>query len=142
MFRVRAGYDRVPEFMAKKVREAGGRIELSRTVERIEWEAGRVQVFVRDGGEVAQYLAEQAVIALPLGVLQQLGVVFDPVPAALIASNQLAMGPVRRFTLLFTERWWAEHEDVELPGPVELSPVARTRCRRCGGRRIRGRRER
>jgi monoamine oxidase len=115
VFRVRDGYDRVPEFMATKVREAGGRIELSRTVERVEWERGRVQVHVRDGGEVSQYSAEQAVIALPLGVLQQLGVVFDPVPSALIASNQLAMGPVRRFTLLFSERWWADHEDVELP---------------------------
>lgn len=115
VFRVREGYDRVPEILAKKVREAGGRIEVSRRVERIEWGRGRVQVFVRDGGEMSQYRAEQAVIALPLGVLQQLGVVFDPVPAALIASNQLAMGPVRRFTLLFNERWWAEHEDVKLP---------------------------
>jgi len=114
-FRVSEGYDQVPEFVAKKVREAGGRIELSRVVEKIEWERGRVQVFVRDGGELAQYTAEQAVIALPLGVLQQLGVVFDPVPSSLIAANQLAMGPVRRFTLLFRERWWAEHDQVKLP---------------------------
>jgi monoamine oxidase len=115
VFRVKGGYDLVPEFVAKKVREAGGRIELFRTVERIEWQRGRVQVFARDGGELAQYSAEQAVIALPLGVLQHLGVVFDPVPAPLIASNQLAMGPVRRFTLLFRERWWADHEKVNLP---------------------------
>ena len=115
VFRIREGYDRVPEFVAKKVREAGGRIELSRTVEKIEWERGQVRVHARDGGELAQYLAEQAVIALPLGVLQHLGVVFDPVPAALIAANQLAMGPVRRFTLLFRERWWATHEIVKLP---------------------------
>ena len=110
VFRVLDGYDRVPEFVANKVREAGGRIELSRTVEKIVWERGRVQVFVRDGGELAQYSAEQAVIALPLGVLQNLGVIFDPVPAALIAAKQLAMGPVRRFTLLFSERWWAAHD--------------------------------
>ncbi|WP_348263666.1 NAD(P)/FAD-dependent oxidoreductase [Telmatobacter sp. DSM 110680] len=115
VFRIKGGYDLLPEFVAKKVREAGGRIELSRTVERIEWQRHRVQVFARDGGELAQYSAEQAVIALPLGVLQHLVVVFDPVPAPLIASNQLAMGPVRRFTLLFRERWWAEHEDVQLP---------------------------
>jgi monoamine oxidase len=115
VFRVREGYDRVPEFVANKVREAGGRIELSRTVEKIEWERGNVRVHVRDGGELAQYSAAQAVIALPLGVLQHLGVVFDPVPPALIASNQLAMGPVRRFTLLFRERWWATHENVKLP---------------------------
>ena len=114
VFRVREGYDRVPEFLAKKVREAGGRIELSRTVERIEWERGEVRVHARDGGELAQYLAQQAVIALPLGVLQHLGVVFDPVPAALIAANQLVMGSVRRFTLLFRERWWSTHEEVML----------------------------
>jgi len=115
VFRIREGYDRVPEFVANKVREAGGRIELSRTVEKIEWERGNVRVYVRDGGELAQYSAAQAVIALPLGVLQQLGVVFDPVPEALIAANQLAMGPVRRFTLLFRERWWATDENVKLP---------------------------
>src|SRR5438132_1440387 len=38
VFRVREGYERIPEFLAAKVREAGGRIELSRPVERIEWE--------------------------------------------------------------------------------------------------------
>lgn len=115
VFRIRDGYDRLPEFLAAKVREAGGRIELSRPVEKVEWERGNVVVFARDGGELAQYSADQAVITLPLGVLQQLGVVFQPIPAALIAANQLAMGPVRRFTLLFRERWWAAHEDVNLP---------------------------
>ena len=115
IFRVREGYDRVPEFLAGKVRDGGGRIELSRTVEKIDWAPGRVQVFVRDGGELALYSADQAVIALPLGVLQQLGVLFDPIPDTLLAANQLAMGPVRRFTLLFRERWWASMEEVNLP---------------------------
>lgn len=114
IFRLRGGYDRVPEFQAKKVREAGGRIELSRPVEKIEWERGHVLVFARDGGELAQYSAEQAVITLPLSVLQQLGVIFQPVPDALIAASRLAMGVARRFTLLFRERWWASSE-VNLP---------------------------
>jgi monoamine oxidase len=114
-FRVCEGYDRVPEFLAEKVREAGGRIELSRQVEKIEWERDHVAVFARDGGELAQYTADKAVVTLPLGVLQQLGVVFQPVPAPLIAAKQLAMGAARRFTLLFRERWWAEHERVSLP---------------------------
>ena len=115
VFRIKGGYDLVPEFVASKVREAGGRIEVSRTVERIEWQRGRVQVFARDGGELAQYSAEQAVIALPLAILQHPVVVFDPIPSPLIYSNQLAMGTVRRFTLIFRERWWAEHEEVKLP---------------------------
>ena len=115
VFRIRDGYDRLPEFLAAKIREAGGRIELSRPVERLEWERGNVVVFARDGGELMQYSADQAVVTLPLGVLQQLGVVFQPIPAPLIAANQLAMGPVRRFTLLFRERWWAMQDGVKLP---------------------------
>ena len=113
-FRIREGYDRLPEFVASKVREAGGRIEILRPVEKVEWERGRVQVSARDGGELAQYAAEQAVVTVPLGVLQQLGVLFEPVPSTLIAANQLAMGNARRFSLLFRERWWAEHQGVNL----------------------------
>jgi monoamine oxidase len=115
VFRLREGYDRVPEFLAGRVREAGGRIELSRTVEKIEWERGHVQVFARDGGELVQYSAELAVIALPLGVLQNLSVQFDPIPESVLAANQLAMGQARRFTLLFDERWWAKLDQVKLP---------------------------
>lgn len=115
LFRVRNGLDRLPQFLAEKIRDAGGRIELSRPVEKIEWDRDHVVVLVRDGGELAQYSAEQAIITLPLAVLQQLGVAFQPVPGPLIAANQLAMGAARRFTLLFRERWWATHEDVKLP---------------------------
>jgi monoamine oxidase len=113
--RIREGYDRLPEFLSCKVRQAGARIELSRPVERIEWCRGRVQVFARDGGELTELSAAKVVIAVPLGVLHQFGLVFDPVPHALIAAHQLSMGPVRRFTLLFRERWWANHQDVQLP---------------------------
>jgi monoamine oxidase len=114
LFRLRDGYDRLPEFLARKTREAGGRIELSRPVEKVEWERGQVRVFARDGGELAQYAADHAVVTLPLGVLQQLGVTFQPVPDPLIAANQLAMGPVRRFTLLFRDRWWASDDHPKL----------------------------
>jgi len=115
LFRVCQGYDRVPEFLASKTREAGGRIELSMPVERIEWRQGQVQVFVRDGGEIAQYTAEQAVIALPLGVLQFGSVTFQPTPEPLKQAADLRMGPARRFTLLFRERFWVERESINLP---------------------------
>jgi len=61
-----------------------------------------------------QISAEKAVITVPLAVLQQFGLVFDPLPHALIAAHQLSMGQVRRFTLLFRERWWADHDDLKL----------------------------
>ena len=114
VFRIREGYDRLPQFLARKVREAGARIELSHPVERIAWRRGRVEVIARDSGELLELTASKAIIAVPLGVLQQFGVVFDPVPHALIAAHQLAMGPVRRFTLLFRDRWWADHDNLKL----------------------------
>jgi len=113
VFRILEGYDRLPQFLARKVREAGARIELSRPVERIEWRRGRVDVFARDGGELLELSAVKVVVAVPLGVLHQFGVVFDPVPRTLIAAQQISMGPVRRFTLLFRERWWASHDDLK-----------------------------
>lgn len=115
LFRIRGGYDCIPEFLARKVREAGARIELRRPVERIEWKRGRVHVFAREGGELSQVSAEKVVIAVPLGVLQHLAVVFDPVPAPVFAATRLTMGPVRRFTLFFRERWWTGHESINFP---------------------------
>src|SRR5258708_15818639 len=98
IFRLRRGYDCLPKFLASKTREAGGRIEVSTPVERIEWRRGQVQVYARDGGELSQYTAEQALIALPLGVLQQGNVTFEPSPPPVIHAAHMRMGPVRRFT--------------------------------------------
>ena len=115
LFRVQEGYDRVPEFLACKARQAGARIELSRPVETIEWRPGRVEVLARDGGELNRISADKAIVAVPLAILQQLGIAFEPLPAPLFAANQLAMGNVRRFTLLFRERWWADRDTRNFP---------------------------
>jgi monoamine oxidase len=129
VFRLRRGYDCLPTFLATKTREAGGRIEISTPVERIEWRRGQVQVYARDGGEVSQYTAEQALIALPLGVLQQGTVTFEPSPPPVMHAAHMRMGPVRRFTLIFRERFWAEHEFINLPklsflfAPDAMPPV-------------------
>src|SRR6266568_172276 len=129
VFRIRQGYDRLPEFLALKTRVAGGRIELSTPVERIEWRRGQVQVYARDCDELAQYTAEQALITLPLGVLQRGAVTFQPTPQPVKQAADLRMGTVRRFTLLFRERFWAERESINLPklsflfAPDALPPV-------------------
>ena len=129
IFRVKGGYDLLPEFVAKKLREAGGRIELSRTVERIEWQRGRVAgvcarwrrtgaIFGRTGGDrtaSGRFAASWRGVRSGAGAADRL--------------NQLAMGPVRRFTLLFRERWWAEHQDIQLPA---MSFPVRARCHAAG----------
>jgi len=114
VFRLRHGYDCLPKFVAEKIRKAGGRIELSTQVQRIEWRQEHVEVQARNP-EPMHYAANQAIVALPLGVLQQRTVAIEPAPPSLIHADQLRMGPARRFTLHFRERFWAERESIGLP---------------------------
>ena len=54
-----------------------------------------------------RFVARQAVIALPLGVLQGRAVSVVPMPRGVFeAAAGLRMGQVRRFTLVFRERFW------------------------------------
>lgn len=114
LWRVKDGYDRVPQFVARKIREAGGTFCFDTLVERVEWRPGSVKIEANASGRPATYNAHQVVIALPLGVLQQKSVAFLPVPAPLFEANRLRMGHVRRFTLIFRERFWERME----PSPL------------------------
>jgi phytoene dehydrogenase-like protein len=107
IFRIRSGYDRLPRFIAEKVTVAGGRIVFNMLVERVQWSRTNVRVQAKCAGETVVYEAPQAVIALPLGVLQQQQVEFLPVPSAVYESRRLRMGHVRRLTLLFRQKFWA-----------------------------------
>jgi monoamine oxidase len=107
IFRIRAGYDRLPQFLADRFTAAGGEILLNTLVERIDWNPGHVRVSANSAGRPVVYEAAQAVITLPLGVLQQHSVEFVPVPDALHEAHRLRMGHARRFTLLFREKFWA-----------------------------------
>ena len=80
LFRVRDDYDRLPLFPADEFTAGGGRILLATAVEQVEWAPGNVAVHANFGGQRIVYDAAQAVIALPLAVLQQQAVEFNPVP--------------------------------------------------------------
>lgn len=107
VFRVSSGYDQVPGFLARKVREAGGKIALNAVVLRIEWRKGRVDIAC-SGGHAANYTARRAIITVPLGVLQRGSIEFAPQPRALAEAMRLRMGHVCRFTLSFRERFWSK----------------------------------
>jgi monoamine oxidase len=108
LFRIKDGYDRLPQFLAQKFTEAGGRLQLDTLVERIDWTPGHVRIQAQTNGRPAHFEAAQAIITLPLGVLQQQSVTFSPLPNALHEANRLRMGHARRFTLLFREKFWAD----------------------------------
>lgn len=110
LFRIREGYDRLPRFLAEKFSEAGGNLILETLVERIDWTPGHVRAQTQRNGQPVTFEAAKAIITLPLGVLQQQSVTFSPVPDALHEANRLRMGQVRRFTLLFREKFWKQLE--------------------------------
>jgi monoamine oxidase len=108
LFRIRGGYDQLPQFLCDKFVAAGGQLHLSNLVERVEWSAGKVQISANIAGQPVTHTAKQAVITLPLGVLQQRTVEFVPVPTPVVEARRLRMGNARRFTMLFREKFWAD----------------------------------
>lgn len=107
VFRLREGYDRLPEFLATRLRDLGADLRLNCPVQAVRWSPGEVHLNTAQG----TLRAPRCVITLPLGVLQARTVRFDPEPACLIAATQaLRMGEVCRFTLLFRRDFW-QHLD-------------------------------
>jgi len=106
LFRIRDGYDLLPKYLCERFLAAGGSLHLNHLVERVEWNAGGVEAFASVAGQPVKHTARQAVITLPLGVLQQGSVEFVPAPAPVLESRRLRMGNARRFTLLFREKFW------------------------------------
>lgn len=114
LFRLRNGYDQLPAFLAREIEAAGGHVLLSTLVERIDWSSSHVRISANSNGNPMHFEASRAVIALPLGVLQQNSVVFVPAPAALREAQRLRIGSVCRFTLLFRERFWTDLQPASL----------------------------
>ncbi len=113
------GYAQLPEFLATRVRSAGGEIRLGAEVHAVRWRPGDVVVSTRG----ADLRVPRCLVTLPLGVLQAANasapgsVRLEPEPRALFEARRLAMGHVVRFTLLFRERWW---EGAAQPDPAAL----------------------
>jgi monoamine oxidase len=107
------GYTSLLEIFRQKLHEAGVEILLDTRAREIRWQQGRVQVIALRGPDVVTLTAPQALITLPLGVLQarspEAGAVeFSPaLPAEKHqALNLLVMGKVVRVTLHFRRRFW------------------------------------
>jgi len=110
IFRIRAGYTALPGFLADQFRQAGGTINFGTPVRTIRWNRGEVRVSGVDAGNRAFELhGSQALITLPLGVLQAGAVRFDPEPGDIgHHAARMAMGPVVRQTLLFERPFWED----------------------------------
>ncbi len=117
-FRPQRGYPALLEALTAPARGARPRLLLGACVRRIEWRPGRVAAEALRFGRALRLTAPRAVLALPLGVLQQ--------PAGSIASVEfrpalpetqrralgaLASGPALKVVLRFAQPFWENVED-------------------------------
>lgn len=97
----RDGYSRIPEFVAR-----GLDVRLRQRATRIEHRRDGVTVTTNRG----RFDAARAIVTLPLGVLQNEDVEFDPpLPdAKLAAVERLGMGLLDKVVVAFDEPFWPE----------------------------------
>jgi monoamine oxidase len=110
IFHIRGGYELLPRYLSTRLQNAGGALFFDRPVNRITWRAGEVVMSgVDPRGAAFEFRAAQAVITLPVGVLQAERTLFDPPPSsALDAVGRMAMGSVVRVPLVFRSRFWRD----------------------------------
>lgn len=120
-FRVAQGYDQLVAALAAMCDPARVTIQLNKIVRRVIWQRGHIEMQTDGTDELGcrNFTARNAVITLPLGVLQAPkdasgAVQFHPALADHAgATRRLAMGQVVKVTLRFRERFW-EHDHLPL----------------------------
>jgi monoamine oxidase len=113
--RIVNGYAALIEYLRREVADV---IRLNVVVRRVIWNDTRVRVIDRSGTE---HLARAAIITVPLPMLQDGSISFEPeVPALRKAARQLVMGHVARMCIVVKERFWEKKVDtlcyVHTPG--------------------------
>lgn len=99
------GFRVIIELLAK-----GLRIETKQVVQQIDWAQSPVRIITTTGQE---YVAEQVLVTLPLGVLQAGDVTFTPgLPAdKQTAITRLGMGVLNKCYLKFEKSFWPDDVD-------------------------------
>jgi monoamine oxidase len=104
LYHLLGGYDQLPQYLANRIAESGGSLRLDEPVREVRWQPGHVEALAASGS----FTTRQAILAVPLGVLQSNRILITPPPdTTLAAATKLRMGNARRFTLLFRDRFWA-----------------------------------
>ena len=119
-FRVVAGYESVLQRLNEDAKQHGAVVQLNAAVSEIHWSTNSVEAICFLGGQRQLYAASQALITLPLGVLQERSSTHGAVQfvPSLPEEKQHAildipMGHVVRIVLVFRERFW---EGLDIPG--------------------------
>ena len=100
------GYGALIDYMK---RDLSDRILVRKSVKRIAWNSSGARVFDQSG---KAYAARRVILAVPLPMLQDDSIVFDPeIPSLRSTARQLQMGQVIRVNVVVKERFWENKAD-------------------------------
>ncbi|MBA4147686.1 MAG: FAD-dependent oxidoreductase [Verrucomicrobia bacterium] len=107
--RLQTGYASLAEFMESKARHSGATLLKNVVVHAVRWRRGRVQVEASCDRLTETFLADAAIVTLPLGVLKARAVTFEPaLPDKEEAVAGLEFGNAIKLTLVFRRPWWPD----------------------------------
>lgn len=105
-YRVQGGYKQLVEHLYEICKKQGCQVELSAPVTNIQWQHRQVQVNTATG---KTYTAQQVIITVPLGVLQNNTINFSPsIDVQVAAAQQMGFGAVIKVLLQFKEPFWQQ----------------------------------
>lgn len=116
-FRPQRGYGALMDSLAGGLDPEKACVQLESVVNEIRWRRGEVKALFTRHGEPGEVRASQAVITLPLSVMQLPpltpgSVLFSPsLPRKQLPLSKLLMGPVVKLVLCFSKPFWAQIED-------------------------------
>jgi len=106
-FRPQGGYGDLLAALVRRLAGSSVRLQLQTVVRSVKWRRGSVEVAGTFRGESFRAKAAQAILALPLGVLQHGAVRFTPtLKTKQKALQGLAAGPVIKVALRFRTPFW------------------------------------
>ncbi|MGH8764275.1 MAG: flavin monoamine oxidase family protein [Burkholderiales bacterium] len=107
--RPQGGYGALMDWLGRRAVAGGARLQLESVVRELRWKRGAVVLRGSFLGKAFRIKAAQAIITLPLGVLQAGDVRFTPaLTAKRAALGKLASGPVIRVAMRFHEAVWEQ----------------------------------
>jgi monoamine oxidase len=106
--RIHEGYDAVVRHLEGQCRKRGVRIHTSTEIRSIEWKKRPVTVHVKSR-DFSNVTGDRVVVTLPIGVLRNGTIRFDPEPGKKVEAIQaIQPGNVTKVIFQFRSRFWAE----------------------------------
>lgn len=114
--RIVQGYSALVNQLVQEIETRGGRLIAGATVRRIRWSPGNVGAYVERVGGTETFTADAALVTLPVGVLKENEVKFEPsLPEKIEAARGMEFGNVVRIVFHFQNTLWEDFGFIHAP---------------------------